>query len=860
MPLAYWGNTHLTGRGLAALAAPGQVYELELAEGEEIVLHPSHVVAYPVTRNPPRPFRFRSTKLTLQVPRVPASITAAAGRLMPERVARFWNAMRDTDTYKTLARLLYGLRTAARRTIWGDRLFMHFEGPMTVLMSTRGVRVRDVLSREDVNEIADAEAGVVPAAVKLATEPKEKEVKKVEEKVAIHVADVKGDGKVSFEDAKGLNDFVSIVLPWAAVGVLVVMVGAQIVLAPIVLLHHIRILADDVVWAVGWLGVAAQLSAQTEHESTPVDEDDIDSTWEDITSLPLHQFSPLPCTSPATIRLLTLYPGPFDSPLRGTLTTVTLPNEEYPKSLRNSSYIYLSYPNPDILPGTNLPSPGSPSGHTEEVLLHDPPTTANTTMHNPKQWRTLPIPTACASSLRRLRHLHYNQSDTHDQHAHHHPSKLATNQSLSAAAPLLRVWTADACVNRADAGERTAHSSALRERIICAAEEVVAVVDAGVDVDAEERKLRCGVGLLLEWVNGIPEEDVRRRLRNWWRQTMGMKVEDEEDETGFELRSLLRGPYTGMAGERRRTGTCAVAVSMVPEIIRALAWTLAEKFTPGLLERMSALSNDLDKTWRRRIREARKAWATLNFDEIYHSGTLLNLPHPSVVSPPPPPPPEDIPSTVREFFSQPWFRQLTSLLETGLPDLARVRFICRGRAITGERVLYLASLLGERATPEERRLGEAFRLLRRPIPPRKQIGSCLLDVLLATRSWQAADPRDAVFVAPRLSESLDRGVPAPARAACMIDYRAPLVKVYAALSARLIKTHGPGLFLSMLKSPPDIKGLPSWAADWTVPWPDRRALAGIPADVCRFRTADARDEVVDFETDEQGYPIVMRGW
>ncbi|KAL2267992.1 hypothetical protein VTJ83DRAFT_2838 [Remersonia thermophila] len=208
MPLAYWGNTHLTGRGLAALAAPGQVYELNLAEGEEIVLHPSHVVAYPVTRNPPRPFRFRSTKLTPQVPRVPASITAAAGRLMPERVARFWNAMRDTSTFKTLARLLYGLRTAARRTIWGDRLFLHFEGPMTVLMSTRGVRVRDVLSREDVNEIADTEAGVVPAAVKLATEPKEKEVKKVEEKVTIHVADVKGDGRVTFEDAKALNDFV----------------------------------------------------------------------------------------------------------------------------------------------------------------------------------------------------------------------------------------------------------------------------------------------------------------------------------------------------------------------------------------------------------------------------------------------------------------------------------------------------------------------------------------------------------------------------------------------------------------------------------------------------------------------------
>lgn len=208
MSLAHWGNTHLTGRGLAALAAPGQIHELTLGEGEEIVLHPSHVVAYPVTRNPPLPFRFRSTRLGLQVPAVPASITTAAERLIPERVARFWNAMRDTSTFKALARLLYGLRTAVRRTIWGDRLFLQFKGPMTLLMSTRGVRVRDVLRREDVNEIADAEAGVVPAAIKLATKPKEPEAKQPEEKVTIHVASVAKDGKVSFEDTKDLNDFV----------------------------------------------------------------------------------------------------------------------------------------------------------------------------------------------------------------------------------------------------------------------------------------------------------------------------------------------------------------------------------------------------------------------------------------------------------------------------------------------------------------------------------------------------------------------------------------------------------------------------------------------------------------------------
>jgi uncharacterized protein (AIM24 family) len=208
MSLAHWGNTHLTGRGLAALAAPGQIHELTLGDGEEIVLHPSHVVAYAATRNPPLPFRFRSTAMSLQVPAVPASITRITGRLVPERASQFWNAMRDTSTFKALAAFLFNLRTAARRTIWGDRLFLQFKGPMTVLMSTRGVRVSDVLSREDVNEIADAEAGLVPAAIQLATKPKVPEEKRPEEKVAIHVARVGKDGKVSFEDAKDLNEFV----------------------------------------------------------------------------------------------------------------------------------------------------------------------------------------------------------------------------------------------------------------------------------------------------------------------------------------------------------------------------------------------------------------------------------------------------------------------------------------------------------------------------------------------------------------------------------------------------------------------------------------------------------------------------
>ncbi|KAI8961463.1 mitochondrial biogenesis AIM24-domain-containing protein [Daldinia sp. FL1419] len=199
LPVAHWGSSELTGRGLAALSAPGHIYQLTLAEGEEFVAHPSNVVAYTVTKNPPLPFRFKSSGIRFQVP----SITSWLGE------TRFLKTMRGTETYKFLSRVLFSLRTTARRTIWGDRLFLQFRGPTTILMSSRGARISDVLTNADVNELADAPMGEVPAAVELATKPKPELTPKTEDAAAvkINVASVGQDGKVSFADAKNLKDF-----------------------------------------------------------------------------------------------------------------------------------------------------------------------------------------------------------------------------------------------------------------------------------------------------------------------------------------------------------------------------------------------------------------------------------------------------------------------------------------------------------------------------------------------------------------------------------------------------------------------------------------------------------------------------
>lgn len=73
----------------------------------------------------------------------------------------------------------------------------------------------DVLTGEDVNEIADVEAGVVPQAIEQAAQPEQAgndagplASTSAEAPVAFHVASVGRDGKVQFEDAKDLKDFV----------------------------------------------------------------------------------------------------------------------------------------------------------------------------------------------------------------------------------------------------------------------------------------------------------------------------------------------------------------------------------------------------------------------------------------------------------------------------------------------------------------------------------------------------------------------------------------------------------------------------------------------------------------------------
>ncbi|KAF2008527.1 hypothetical protein BU24DRAFT_325299, partial [Aaosphaeria arxii CBS 175.79] len=155
--LANWGNTHVTGRGLLALAGSGQIYQVQLKAGESYVAHPSNVVAYTESSTPPLPFRFKSSNLRFQVPDL------GFGSLLQN--VKFFRDISGTAAWRQLGVAYHTLKTWLRRSIWGDRLFLRFEGPTTMLLQSRASRISDVLTLRDVDEIAASPPGAVQDVV-----------------------------------------------------------------------------------------------------------------------------------------------------------------------------------------------------------------------------------------------------------------------------------------------------------------------------------------------------------------------------------------------------------------------------------------------------------------------------------------------------------------------------------------------------------------------------------------------------------------------------------------------------------------------------------------------------------------------
>lgn len=141
-------------------------------------------------QHPPQPYRFKSSALKFQVPNVMSLLPAT----------RFFNTVRESSVWRTLATATFTLRTWARRSIWGDRMFLRFQGPANILVQSRGARLTDSFTARDVNEVADAPAGAVQSASSPKPIKSEKEAEPVSQPVHVSYATVKKDGEVDFSN------------------------------------------------------------------------------------------------------------------------------------------------------------------------------------------------------------------------------------------------------------------------------------------------------------------------------------------------------------------------------------------------------------------------------------------------------------------------------------------------------------------------------------------------------------------------------------------------------------------------------------------------------------------------------------
>lgn len=144
--IAHWGSTLITGRGLVALAGPGNIYQIRLKADEEYVAHPGNILAYIITPHLPQPYRLPVSGRRL------SPILLGLGRRLS--ALQYIQLLRQTGAWRWLSRASSALSTFICRAIWGDQIFLSFRGPVTLLISSRAPRIGDVFATK-LNDTAD---------------------------------------------------------------------------------------------------------------------------------------------------------------------------------------------------------------------------------------------------------------------------------------------------------------------------------------------------------------------------------------------------------------------------------------------------------------------------------------------------------------------------------------------------------------------------------------------------------------------------------------------------------------------------------------------------------------------------------
>ncbi|KAK9463675.1 mitochondrial biogenesis AIM24-domain-containing protein [Lipomyces oligophaga] len=158
LSLARWGNTVLSGRGEVALVGKGQIYQITLREPEEqFLVHPSNVLAYTSSLPAAVPVfqRVKHTRVNFSVP------TWLGGNLFKKSdspIASLATSVSENEVYRFLSRAWFQVKSGIRRFIWGNDMFIRFQGPCTILIQSRATRLADLISAREVRQAYEAAA------------------------------------------------------------------------------------------------------------------------------------------------------------------------------------------------------------------------------------------------------------------------------------------------------------------------------------------------------------------------------------------------------------------------------------------------------------------------------------------------------------------------------------------------------------------------------------------------------------------------------------------------------------------------------------------------------------------------------
>ncbi|KAK4184553.1 heterokaryon incompatibility protein-domain-containing protein [Podospora australis] len=185
--------------------------------------------------------------------------------------------------------------------------------------------------------------------------------------------------------------------------------------------------------------------------------------------------------------------------------------------------------------------------------------------------------------------------------------------------------------------------------------------------------------------------------------------------------------------------------------------------------------------------------------------------------------PANLHGILSKYLSRRYFQRLWVIQEILLPDITKIRFLCGGKETTGERALHMFQML-DAYQDQDNKLNNACSLYLQLHQQRRICGNNtirLLDLLVATRNLECDDPRDRIYALLGIARWLDDGG-SNGEIGQEINYTHSAAQVYATYSARFIRQYGPGFLLGLIDRnhsvSSKIKGLPSWAADFSVPY------------------------------------------